>query len=274
MRLDMHVHHDVGPHSAQELLEKMNAAGIDGGVIISQAPRGPLATKEGGKTRLKNVLDYTKGCSTLYPFYWVDPTDEDAIEQVDRAVEAGIAGFKTICTHFYPNDERAIPVYHHIAELGKPYLFHSGILYDGANASGDFNRPCNFEVLFSIPRLRFAMAHISWPWCAECTALFGKYNSYLQRNGSENAPDFFIDVTPGTPRLYREEALTRFLDMQGALTHVTWGTDNRTQPYNDVYSRQIQRRDDAICQDFGLGEDFLDDLYYKNSMRFLTGKCV
>ena len=273
MRLDMHVHHRFPANeSADTLLKNMNAAGIDGGVIIAESPNGVLGSKNSNEQRLENVLKYTKGYETLFPFYWIDPTEEDAIKQVDMAVEAGIAGFKTICTHFYPYDERAVPVYHHIAETGKPYLFHSGILYDGTNPSGKYNRPCNFEVLLTIPKLRFALAHISWPWCDESIAVFGKFNNFLERGGAENAPEFFMDVTPGTPRLYRRDALMKFLDMDGALTHVTWGSDNSTQGYRDGYAREIQRRDDAVFQEIGLGEDFLNDIYYRNSMKFLTGK--
>ena len=272
MRLDMHIHRHGSSGSAVTLLERMNAAGIDGGVILSEAPSGVLGSSVGNEERLDDILQFTSDCKTLYPFYWIDPTQEDAVQQVERAVSSGIVGFKTICTHFYPNDPRAIDVYHAIAQYQKPYLFHSGILYDGANPSGDFNRPCNFEVLLTIPKLRFALAHISWPWCDESIAVFGKFANYLERCGAQNAPELFMDITPGTPKLYRKDALTKLLDMPGALSHVTCGSDNVTSNYRSEYSREIQRRDDAICQEIGLQEGFLDDLYHSNAMHFLFGE--
>ena len=196
MQIDVHVHHSKGDQTAGSLLENMRAAGIEGGIILSESPMPAL---EGeplcAADRLKRVLAFTKGYNTLYPFFFIDPTQPDALEQVDRALDAGICGFKTICDHFYPDDERAIPVYHRVAQAGKPYLFHSGILYDGNNASGNYNRPCNFEVLLSIPRLRFALAHISWPWCDECIAVYGKFQDYLTHPSHEDAPEMFIDIT-------------------------------------------------------------------------------
>ncbi len=114
-----------------------------------------------------------------------------------------------MCSRFYPGDSRAIKVYKAIAERRKPILFHSGILFDGQDSSR-FNRPFEFEALINIEGLRFALAHISWPWHDECIAVYGKL--LCVRNSRPGVMDeMFIDTTPGTPAIYREEVLTKLL---------------------------------------------------------------
>lgn len=272
MRYDLHIHHRQTDTTGKDLLAKLNAAGFDGGIVLSQSPvplwEDRIRTP---RERIDNLLKYVDGCETLVPFYFLDPTDEDAAEQVDMAVAAGMRGFKIICTHFFPDDPRAVPIYHRIAKADKPILFHSGILYDGTNASGNYNRPCNFEVLLGVPRLRFALAHISWPWCNECIAVYGKFANYLECSDDPDAPEMFVDITPGTPAPYRRDALSKLLFMDGAAKHVLWGSDNTTRDYRPEYSLSIRNRDESIFPDLNLGEEFMDDLYYNNLMRFLNG---
>jgi predicted TIM-barrel fold metal-dependent hydrolase len=71
-----------------------------------------------------------------------------------------IDGFKIICTHFYPGDERVLEFARFCAENGKPIFFHSGILYDG-KVSSKYSRPIGFEDLIQVNGLRFSIAHIS-----------------------------------------------------------------------------------------------------------------
>ena len=272
MRYDAHIHHADGKCSPAQFVEKLSAAGIDGGAVFSQSPvaafeRDGIVHPAG--VRIENVMAFTAGRETLYPFFFIDPTEADAPKQVDMALAAGIAGFKTICTHFYPNDPRAIEVYHRVAASGKPYLFHSGILFDGANASGDFNRPCNFEVLLRVPRLRFALAHVGWPWCDECIAVYAKCQHLRSVMDPHDAPEMFIDTTPGTPPSYRKSLLRKLIAM-GAQDHMLWGSD-ATTGYDDRMAISIRARDEGIMDKADAPEDMLERWYDKNFMRFLKG---
>ena len=272
MRYDVHIHHADTRRSGATLIEKMGAAGMDGGAVISQSP---IAFFEKDKTvhpaavRIENVMAFTRGQPELYPFFFIDPTDSDATKQVEMAIDAGIQGFKTICNHFYPNDPRAIEVYYQIAAAGKPYLFHSGILFDGSNASGDFNRPCGFEVLLRVPKLRFALAHIGWPWCDECIAVYGKFRDYLKHVDASEAPEMFIDTTPGTPPSYRKSAIKKLFSMD-AQDHMLWGSDCSTA-YDNLYALSIRARDEGIVGKVETAEELLDKWYFRNFMRFIKG---
>lgn len=278
MRIDLHVHSswvsqkDEAVVSPEELMNRLHQAGLDACVVLSHSAipsieHEPMSARE----RIDRVMEFTKDHEELIPFFFIDPTEGDAVEQVDYAVKAGIRGFKIICNHFFPNDPRAIPVYHRIAQADKPLLFHSGILYDGKNASSNYNRPVNFEVLLSVPNLRFALAHISWPWCDECIALYGKAAHHRRYHTDSNPAEMFVDITPGTPKAYRKDALSKLLDMDEAKTHVMWGSDNCVNTYQASYSQYIRDMDEEIVADLGLGDDFLADLYANNFMRFLNG---
>lgn len=76
--------------------------------------------------------------------------------------------------------------------------------------SSQYNRPSEFEPLLEINGLKFSLAHISWPWCDELIAVYGKFlNAYA--GNPDHSVEMFIDITPGTPPIYRQEVLTKLL---------------------------------------------------------------
>ena len=207
MVLDGHVHIWEGAVDQAKLLERMRQAGVDGGNLFSQSPASFSGAMQAGspQVRLKNLMAWCVDAPALQPFFWIDPVETDAVTQVKMALDGGVTGFKVICDHFYPGDERAMRTFRAITAAGKPIMFHSGILYDGKPTS-QYNRPTNFEVMLDIPGVRFSMAHISWPWVDECIAVYGKFVS-ARRSGSST--ELYIDTTPGTPGIYRRDALTK-----------------------------------------------------------------
>ena len=73
--------------------------------------------------------------------------------------------------------------------------------------------------------LRFALAHVSWPWVDECLAVYGKFLNALTRR-RELSVEMFIDTTPGTPRIYRQEVLTKLMTIGYDVEHnILFGTD-------------------------------------------------
>ena len=279
MRLDCHVHSSIADAGRTDIIENMKAGGFDGGAIFSQSPSRGLHDAPSAEERIDAVLKICDGHKYLFPFMFIDPTEPDAIEQVELAGKKGIFGFKIICSQHFPCDDRAMPVYRKISELKKPVLFHSGILYDGRNASGNFNRPCNFEGLLSVDGLRFALAHVSWPWTDECIAVYGKFNSAFSRSGKDGAGEMFIDLSPGTPRPYRKAVFDRLLfSGYNIKTNLLYGIDTSVGPYGSGYAKDTLEYDESIFDEyyktggmFGrkLDDDFRDYLYYKNLVRFI-----
>lgn len=269
MIIDCHIHTRSLNVNKNGFLQKLNAAGVDGGVILSMSPnsfhRDKLYTFN---QRLDDVMSFTASSSNLYPFFFIDPLEEDAIEQVDVAVGRGVAGFKVICNEFYPGDKRAMEVFKAIAKAKKPILFHSGILFDGAPSS-QYNRPAEFEALFKIEGLKFALAHVSWPWTDENIAVYGKF-LHSGRKFKDLGGEMFIDLTPGTPPIYRKEVLTKLFTVgYDVEDNIIYGIDANIDDYNSQYAKQWIERDNKIYQELNLNENTLKKIYSENLKRFM-----
>lgn len=272
MVLDGHIHIWEHRVEAEALRTALDRAGVAGGILFSLPPRDFFRNKPAyvNSERLANVLEWTRALPSCYPFYWINPVEPDAGDQVERAADGGIAGFKIICDRFYPGDARAMKVYARMAALGKPVLFHSGILWDG-KPSSRYNRPVEFEALMDIAGLRFAMAHIAWPWCDEMIAVYGKLQ-FADHAAAASPCELFIDTTPGTPRLYRQEALTRlFRTGYKVGRNVFFGVDNGANDYDVERAAEWIRHDRGILSELGLSSDEQESVFSRNLERFIKG---
>ena len=271
--LDAHIHiMSTEKPNPEAMLSRMQSIGIQGGMLLSWPPASFPQTKnpKDTKSRLDNLMECCRGKPTLFPAFWIDPTEDDAVGQVEQAHKAGVAAFKAICCNFYPSDKRAMKTYAAIAQTGKPILFHSGILWDGQDSSR-YNRPAEFEAMIEVKGLRFAMAHISWPWVDECLAVYGKVQNACSYR-KEPIP-MFIDTTPGTPEIYRKEALTKLYTIGYDITqNVFFGSDTLAEDYSSKWADGWIQRDRAILKELGRPQKDIVNMFEGNFRRFLTGK--
>lgn len=272
MILDGHIHILSGTDNRSVFHRKLRATGIDGGVVMSLPPPSfpQLAPPTPASIRLAGILDWCRGDENLFPFFWIDPLEPTARKQVDDAVRSGIRGFKVITDRFDPGDPRAMKIFRAIAATGRPILFHSGILWDGKPSSAH-TRPLNFEALMDVDGLRFALAHIGWPWCEELIAVYGKLlNAHSLRR--DTAAEMFIDVTPGTPPIRREEALTLLFKIDyDVASNVFFGADCRAGDYRGEWVRDWLRRDNRIYRKLRLPAEVIRGIYAENLLRFIRG---
>ncbi len=259
--LDCHVHiMKRDQPQPDNLALSLSRSGMTGAVLISPPP--PSFTRvQAGPTdageRLACVLEWCRNRANFFPFFWLDPLEYNAGRQIDEAFRAGIAGFKIICTQAGPEHTAVQKAARQIAATGRPLLFHSGILWDGYDSSR-FNRPAGFEALLRIPQLRFALAHASWPWIDECLAVFGKFQQ-ARRQAPDQCAEMFIDLTPGTPRIYRDELYRKLLGIGYPLAdHILFGTDNVADDYNEKYAADWLQLDRRLLDQYGSGEGSTD----------------
>ena len=225
---------------------------------------------EGGSSfeeRLNETLSWCQGHEDrLFPVLWIHPYEENIIEKVHFAAGRGVVAFKMICHDFYVYEDRVLELLKEIARLGKPVIFHSGILWDG-RVSSEFNKPLNFEALINIEGLRFSMGHCSWPWVDECIALYGKFLNALN---SKNTAEMFFDITPGTPEIYRKELLCKLYTIGYDIgDNIMFGTDSYSCAYNADWARKWLDIDGGILLELGVSKANIEKLYYKNLLRFL-----
>ncbi|MCF6174530.1 MAG: amidohydrolase family protein [Victivallaceae bacterium] len=272
MFLDGHIHITGKSPQKRNFLKLLKASGINGGAVISLHPDSfyPHEDNVSSQKRLDDVMWLCEGEEHLFPFFFIDPIAEAAEIEITMAVNAGIAGFKVICDRFYPEDSRAMKTFQLIADTGRPILFHSGTLWDG-KPSSKYNQPVNFEALLDIKNLRFSLAHISWPWTDGCIALYGKFYSSLQRNPAVSCK-MFIDITPGTPAIYRENALrTLYTVGYDIENNVIFGSDAKVEDYGIYHVHDKIDRDVAILKSLHQSEMSLNKLFADNLISFISG---
>jgi hypothetical protein len=271
MILDGHIHILDGKKDRRDFIRRLAQAGIQGGLVISLPPPSfPwVAARASAQERLDNLFFWCKAGPDLFPFFWIDPLETDALKQVDLAIRRGAHGFKIICNKFFPGSLKVLKLVREIAERKKPILFHSGILWD-SQPSSSYNRPAEFEALLDVKGLKFALAHIAWPWCDELLAVYGKFQNALTLRPRLSV-EMFIDITPGTPPLYREEALTKLFRIgYDVENNIIFGTDSTVGEYNDSWTTQWIKRDNAIYKKLQLSKKFLTKIYGGNLKRFLV----
>jgi len=269
---DMHIHMDSSGITSEEFVKRLDKGGVDKAVLLSHRPASFTPSMDpselSASKRLAIVMDWAEYSDRIIPFFWIDPLEEDAVEQVDKAVEAGIAGFKVICNRHFPCDDKPMKVWEHIATKDKPILFHSGILYS-RSPSSNYNRPANFEALIFVPNLRFAMAHVSWPWHDECLAVYGHWQS-VKRSG-QTAAEMFIDTTPGSPKIYRKEIFAKIYGIgYDVENNIIFGTDCSSD-YDVDYLKYIVDMDEEAFDAAGVSKEAREKYYSGNLSRFLLG---
>lgn len=265
---DMHIHSFNMKPDPDALIAGMEKAGVYGGCVFSNWPdKFNPTVGTSFDERLNETLDWCRGYEDrLFPVLWVHPYEENIIENVRRAADAGIAAFKIICGDFYVYEEQCLRLLEEIASLDRPVIFHSGILWDGG-VSSKFNRPLNWEALLRIKGLRFSMGHCSWPWVDECVALYGKFLNSLLTAGTA---EMFFDITPGTPEIYRRDLLTKLYTVGYDVGHnVMFGTDCSAAPYKTEWTEKWLKIDGDIMDELGVSRENRELLYEKNLMRFL-----
>lgn len=266
-RFDMHIHCHEAPVDPEKLLAQMDECGIYGGVLFSHYPKESQPDGFDAETRMNQVLEICRDYpDRLFPVLWIHPHEPNALDVAEEAVRRGIMGFKMICDNYYVSDPDSMALVRKIAELDKPILFHSGILWFGGDSS-KYNRPLNWECLVDIKGLRFSLGHCSWPWIDECIALYGKFlNAYANGMGAE----MFFDTTPGTPAIYRRELLTKLYTVgYDVADNVFFGTDCSADQYNPGWAAKWMQTDGAILEELGADEEIFQKMYQDNLLRFL-----
>ena len=273
MKIDCHVHTRAGAkfgsasnYDTDVFASALSKAGFDGAAIYSPSPLS--YSEKHWSERMQICIDMCKKGTNLFPFYYIDPSDEDAEKQVIAAIDCGYVAFKMIPQNYTVKDKSILRIISKIAEAGKPIIFHTGICWDKF-ASADNHRPTNYEALLAVPNLRFCLAHVSWPWYNECIALYGKFQ-WLKRTDPA-LPEMFIDVTPGTPKVYRDEVFRHMLLSYDMRHNLMFGSDCNTDNYDAAHTLGWQNTDNELYAKYidNNVEDFKENVYGKNFLRFI-----
>lgn len=175
--------------SVELLIEEMDAAGIDIGVVVGRNS-GFLGSVANATVR--TFCDAHPG--RFIPVASVDVTDRrKAVAEIDAALADG---FKAVniepgayAEAMLADDRRLYPIYAHCEDIDAPV-----IMMTGGNAGPDigYSVPTALDrVLADFPKLRICSSHGGWPWVREILHVaFRRPNLYL-------SPDMYLVNMPG-----------------------------------------------------------------------------
>lgn len=267
--IDSHIHSNVDDIRPEEMLARMNSVGVSRGAVFSPKPESPINKGNTYETRMECLDKWTSACpDNFFPILYIHPFEKDAIAKAKDAVSRGVMGFKITCDCFYVYEEKSMALLSEIAKMGKPVMFHSGILW-GGQVSSQYNRPLNWEALLEIDGLRFSLAHCAWPWCDETVAMYGKFLNAYSSNPNVSS-EMFMDLTPGTPKIWRQDLFNKIYNCAYDTPHnMFFGTDCTINNYNSEWSKTWVDYDAEIMDQLGVSKP-LQQLYFAdNFLRFL-----
>lgn len=274
MIIDVHVH-SYGKENPRKVVAAMDKAGIDRICLFA-----PCYLRRDGATDIERQRSSTDFIATfgayaperISSFAFIEPVLKGAADEVDRAVEKGIKGFKMMPNHWYPYDEKIFPVYRRIEATGLPVLFHSGILYSKliGFAGSRFCRPVYYESLLYFPKLRFALAHVGWPWTDECIATCGTFRADAERE-KKNDIQMRVDLTPGTPPIYRPDVLRKALSYLGE-DLLIYGSDTFAPEDPEDFRGKKDADLKLFREELNLTKETIEKIMSKNALKWLEGK--
>lgn len=213
MLIDAHLH-CTGRETADDVLRTLDDSGSDLGVLLAPFLSEGYSLHDPASLRRANehLARLVRGhADRLVGLAVVDPSADGAVEDIERAVDAGLDGLKMVPSGWHPYDDAVQPAFAAAARHRLPLLFHSGIFIDGR--SGRFCRPVFFEALRDHPGVRVTLAHLGWPWTDEAIAV-----GLIDRIHGVPEDDvvFRFDLSFGAPPSYRRQVLQHALANLGA----------------------------------------------------------
>ena len=127
------------------------------------------------------IADYCREhADRMIGFAGIDPTEDDAVDQVTHATQELHLKGLCICPaaqDFHPSDTRAMKVYERAAALHLPVIFYPGT-HLSPKTKMEYARPFLLdEVARAFPNLKMVVSHLGYPWIDEMLVLLGKHQN-------------------------------------------------------------------------------------------------
>jgi predicted TIM-barrel fold metal-dependent hydrolase len=227
---DVHTHTSGsdadGP--VDDVVRCMDACGVEQAFMFAPMlqPHGLQLTDE-NVDDIKRHNDYiawycAQSPERLLAFCVLNPTPLLAHGDLEAAValmidearrcyhELGIRGVKMVPDNWSVRDDRVLPLFEELAQLGMYVAFHSGIFLD--ERSSEFCRPASYEGLHLIPGFHGHLAHLSWPWVDECIATLAMETFHALQQPKDHW-QLKADLAFGCPPDWQLDSLRKALDM-------------------------------------------------------------
>jgi len=176
--IDIH-NHPSKQGDSSDLVELMDAAGIETTLV--------MGTFQNPNEQVLRAVRAHPG--RLVGGAFIDPRDDDAVDQLARYCDQGLRVVKLFPNFgYYPDDDRFAPFFEKVAELGMAVLSHCGWLTPKAGVSvAYYSHPGRFEKLIrKYPDTPFILAHMG--------GIAGFLEAVML---TTRAPNAYVDCSPG-----------------------------------------------------------------------------
>lgn len=221
MIIDSHTHVENKSHTAKDLLYSMDEAGIDYSMLIADS--APL---EDGMTtdQVIKICEENPRLKAIGCIEYKNLNSGQIQKLVKNLKEGKIYGVKLYpgYENFYPLDEKLFPFYKQCQKLGKPLIFHTGLLQSGVPGRLKQSHPLNIDDLANkFPELKIIMAHFGNPWIIDGTMVaMRNKNVYVDLSGY-----FEGDKIPKEHIKFFKQDLTYFRSFLGSFKKCLFATD-------------------------------------------------
>ena len=221
VKIDAHIHLLLDQEDfVSERLCVMDEAGVEASVVLALPHLRFMDSTCGNNEDVARIV--AAHPDRFIGGIYVDPRESRWRETLDRYSDAGFRCVKMWPpAGFLPDDPAFLPVFEHIATLGLPIVFHTGLTAMGANTQSKCADPMHVEALLRrFPETSFVLSH----WGGLAT--FATSWALMKAN-----PNVYLDSSarawswPGTG-LYRLHAEVTPIDFD----RILWGTDNFESP--------------------------------------------
>lgn len=184
MIIDSHTHnfeHESKYYSPEDLISSMDEAGIDYSLLIADGTVGGTTSAE---EAIKICEKYPR-LKAIGNFEYSNlDRNKRLIEYLNQGKIHGVK-FYPGYENFFPQDEKIFPFYEQCEKLGKPVIFHTGLLMEGLSGLLRQVQPLNIDdVANKFPNLKIVMAHFGNPWIIDTVAVLHRNkNVYIDLSG-------------------------------------------------------------------------------------------
>lgn len=258
MIIDCHTHlgnFNNKKFDEKDLVASMDEAKIDYSIILANLRSG----EEDRTTDTETIIDICSKNPRLKAIGNVDfaKIDSERIEVLKQyLIEKKIVAIKLYPGYqdFYPNDRKLNPLYHLCQELGKPVVFHTGVLRKGSSGLLKQVRPIDIdEIANEFPKLKIVMAHMGNPWILDTAAVMLK-NKYVFTDVSAFFEEYVSIAFREVEAFHRQLELIR--SFYGDLSKCLFGSDWPIYSQKEYYE---------ALEEMSMSDDERDLVFWKNA---------
>lgn len=185
MIIDSHTHLEDEKYTVEDLIASMDEAGIDFSLLI--AGSAPLGDKGVTTEQVVKICTKNPRLKAVGNVEYRNLSNDQIQTLIEYLKQGKMYGVKLYPGYedFYPADEKLFPLYEQCQALGKPVIFHTGLLAQELPGKLKQSHPLNIDELAQeFPALKIIMAHFGNPWVIDGTMVaWRNKNVYVDLSG-------------------------------------------------------------------------------------------